>query len=318
MPVQHTLDVRTIPPATRHATIFQTYDELENGASFTLLNDHDPKPLLYQFQAEHTGQFTWEYLEEGPDQWRVSIGKLHAFAQLTIGEILADDYRKAEVFQRHSIDYCCGGNRTIAEASHLAGVDIKVLQLELNEIQSTVTAQTLDRYGDWSLDLLIHYILENHHNWLKVKIPEMLPVVQKVAQVHGESHPETVEIESLFQELVNDLIPHMQKEEIVLFPYLENLIAAQKSGQVLPAPFFGSLENPISGMEADHESVGSLMESINKLSVKYTVPKDACSSFRLVYSFLAEFEADLHQHIHLENNIIFPKARAMANELGVL
>ena len=200
----------------------------------------------------------------------------------------------------------------------MVGMDIDELLSELNDVQNSKGGGSLDRFGDWSVELLIHYILENHHNWLKTKIPEMLPIVQKVAGVHGDTHPETMEISKLFQEMVNDLIPHMQKEEIVLFPYLEKLTIAMHSGTEPPHPFFGSLENPLSGMEADHETVGSIMASINKLSKNYTVPEDGCASFQLVYGFLAEFEADLHQHIHLENNILFPKARALARELGVL
>jgi len=317
MTEQNTLDARAIEPAKKHPTIFQTYAALEYGSSFILLNDHDPKPLFYQFQNDYPGQFTWEYLEQGPEKWRVAIGKIMAFAQVTVGEIIADDFRKAEVFKRHGIDFCCGGSTTIAEASQMAGMDIDELLSELNEVKNSIGSSSLNRFGDWPMDFLIRYILENHHNWLKTKIPDMLPVVQKVAGVHGVSHPETIEISNLFQEMVNDLIPHMQKEEIVLFPYLENLIAAKNSGNAPPAPFFGSIENPLSGMEADHEAVGSIMASINKLSHNYTVPEDACSSFQLVYSFLAEFEADLHQHIHLENNILFPKARALAKDLGV-
>ena len=189
---------------------------------------------------------------------------------------------------------------------------------ELNNLPAPTGSETLNRYDSWSIDLLIQYILENHHNWLKTKIPEILPVVQKVAEVHGENHPETIRIAALFQQVVDDLTPHMQKEELVLFPYLQQLTAARVSGNEPPRPFFGSVENPIAGMEADHEAVGKLVDTIRELSRDYTIPENTCASFKLLYGFLTEFEADLHQHIHLENNLLFPKARALARELGVL
>lgn len=311
------IDARKIAPLEKHPTIFQLYDDLPPGEHFILVNDHEPRPLHHQFKNERPGQFTWEYLEQGPEIWRVAIGKQVSVAEPTIGEIIAQDFRKAEVFKRHGIDFCCGGKKSLSQASSEVGIDPQVLRAELNSATREPGGGTLDRFQTWSIPLLIHYILENHHNWLKTKLPEMMPLVQKVSQVHGANHPETVEIASVFQAIVDDLVPHLQKEEIMLFPYINKMMAAERAGEEPPRPVFGSVEHPLRGMEADHEVVGQLMDSIRELSGNYTVPEDACASFRLVYGFLNELEDDLHQHIHLENNILHPKVRDLAQKLGV-
>ncbi|MCF7801221.1 MAG: iron-sulfur cluster repair di-iron protein [Candidatus Marinimicrobia bacterium] len=311
------IDARKIAPREKHPTIFQVFDDLPAGEHFILVNDHEPRPLNHQFQNERPGEFTWEYLEQGPEIWRVAIGKLESVAEPTVGEIIAQDFRKAEVFKRHGIDFCCGGKKSLSQASSEAGIDPQVLKAELNDATTEAGIGSLDRFQTWSIPLLIQYILENHHNWLKTKLPEMVPLVQKVSKVHGANHPETVKIASVFQAIVDDLVPHMQKEEIMLFPYIEKIVAAERSGEEPPRPVFGSVENPLRGMEADHEVVGELMDSIRALSQDYTIPEDACASFRLVYGFLSEMEDDLHQHIHLENNILHPKVRELAQKLGV-
>ncbi|MCF7797433.1 MAG: iron-sulfur cluster repair di-iron protein [Lentisphaeria bacterium] len=311
------IDARQIAPREKHPTIFQMFDNLAAGEHFILVNDHEPRPLYHQFKNEHPGQFTWEYLEQGPEIWRVAIGKPESVVDPTVGEIIAADFRKAAVFKRHGIDFCCGGNKSLSQAGKEAGIDPEVLRSELNSAQWEPGGGTLDRFQTWSISLLIHYIIENHHNWLKTKLPEMTPLVQKISKVHGANHPETVKIAAIFQSVVDDLVPHLQKEEIVLFPYIEKMVAAEKSGEEPPRPVFGSVENPIRGMEADHQVVGELMDSIRELSGNYTVPEDACASYRMVYGFLSELADDLHQHIHLENNILHPKVRALAQKLGV-
>ena len=312
------LDAREIKPPEKHQTIFNKYDDLQAGEQFVLVNDHDPKPLFNQFHKQRTGRFTWEYLEQGPEVWRVAIGKPGNLSEPTVAEIVAHDFRTASIFKRHGIDFCCGGNQTLSQASESAGIETRELLAELNTTQPQAGTVSLDRFGDWSIELLISYILENHHNWLKARIPEMQPVMKKVAKVHGEHHPELIQIADIFQSVVDDLIPHLQKEEIILFPYVQKLVVAKTSGEAAPRPFFGSVANPISGMEADHETVGELMASLRKLSADYRIPEDACGSYRMVYQFLEELEADLHQHIHLENNILFPRVRDLASELNVL
>lgn len=311
------VDARNLAPQVRHSTIFQIFDDLAAGQQFILTNDHEPRPLFYQFQNERPGQFTWEYLEQGPETWRIAIGKSEDNAEPTVGEIMADDFRKAEVFKRHGIDFCCGGNRSLSQACKEASVDPQILMAELRTATPQIGSGALDRFQTWSIPLLIQYILENHHNWLKTKMPEMLPVVQKVAWVHGDNHPETVKIAGIFQEIVDELIPHMQKEEIMLFPYIEKMAAADQTGNEPPRPVFGPVENPLRAMEADHRVVGELMDSIRELSQDYTLPDDACASFQLVYGFLSEFEADLHQHLHLENNVLHPQVRMLAEKQGV-
>jgi len=310
------LDVTVIEPRLKHPTIFQKFDELGKGDSFIIHNDHDPKPLYYQLLAERGNVFTWQYQEEGPKWWKVQISKLkEGEKESTIGELVSKDFRRAEVFKKFGLDFCCGGKMTLTEACKEKGIDVVHVEKELKASQEKPAAPWQD-YNSWELGFLADYILNTHHKYVVAAIPVIQEYTKKVAQVHGENHPEAVEIAKDFQVVADELISHMAKEEMMLFPYIKQLADAKKSGLSMEPSPFGTIANPIRMMEMEHEAVGNVMENIKRLSSNYTPPVDACTTFRLAYAKLKEFEDDLHQHIHLENNILFLKAVALEKELA--
>lgn len=235
-------------------------------------------------------------------------------AQTLIRDVVADDFRTAVVFQRHGLDFCCGGGRSIAEASQAKGVDPDVIMGELAALRETPN-DGAPAFNTWGLDLLVDYIVDNHHRFVRRLTPALKAYTEKVARVHGANHPETVKIAGLFDKIATDLTMHMQKEENILFPYIKALAEADRTGTPLPVPFFGAIENPIRMMEAEHADAGNDMEQIRTLSNTFTPPAEACTTFRVSYQELQAFECDLHQHVHLENNILFPKAIELERKL---
>jgi len=225
----------------------------------------------------------------------------------TVGELVADDYRKAEVFKKFGIDFCCGGGKTVREVCEKKGVDYAQLQRELLEAEKRESSDNTN-FNEWRLDALADYIVEKHHAYVKENIPLLLEFSKKVARVHGHANPEVVQIADLFQQAADELLHHMMKEEHMLFPYVRELTNRQGNGGSGLPPSFGTVQNPIRMMEMEHEQVGDLLKQIGVLSNNYTPPAHACNTYRVEYFKLKEFEDDLHRHIHLENNILFPKA----------
>lgn len=302
-----TLDVTLIEPRLKHPTIFERFDSLCDGESLTIHNDHDPKPLYYQLLAERGAIFKWEYLEEGPLSWKVMITKNTLNDGETIGEIVANDYRKAEVFKKFGLDFCCGGNKTLREACNKKGVEISEVESALKKLEEQSGKAIID-FNTMELDTLIDHIINKHHTYVNNSLPMLLELSNKVGKVHGESHPETTYIARLVAEVAEELKAHMYKEEQVLFPYVKELVNNMRDGKEVKPPQFGSVEYPIRMMEQEHETAGRKLEQIRDLSEDFTLPAEACTSYKILYAKLAEFEADLHQHVHLENNILFPKA----------
>lgn len=306
---ENILNVTLLEPKQKHPTIFVRFDELMEGESLTLHNDHDPKPLYYQLLGERGNIFTWEYLEQGPEWWKVKISKrITGENEETLGQIATRDLRKAQVFKKYGLDFCCGGKKTVKEACAEKGLDVTKVEQELQHadtIQSNVRPLS---YDDWSLDFLADFILNTHHSYVKKTLPDIKAYAEKVRKVHGDRHPELIRIYQLVEEVYAELMSHMIKEEKVLFPYVKELVAAKAGIKPLLAAHFGSVKAPINMMEMEHEIVGKNLDEIRILSNNYQLPEDACASYSLLYRMLEEFEDDLHLHIHLENNILFPKA----------
>lgn len=309
------LDVTVIEPRFKHPTIFEHFDALSGGQAFIIHNDHDPKPLYYQMIAERGQIFNWEYLLEGPDFWEVKITKLNDGEKSeTIGEMVASDYRKAEVFRKYGLDFCCGGKKTLEKACEKKGLDVVEVKKALKAVEDDFTTNTED-YNSWELDFLADYIINKHHKYIENSHPMLFEFSQKVARVHGSRHAEVVDIAHYYNEVAEELQLHMHKEEMILFPYIKELAIAKRNGTPMERPQFGSIQNPINMMEAEHESAGGNMEKIRELSNNFTPPEDACNSYRVLFAKLKEYEADLHHHIHLENNILFKKAIELEKEL---
>jgi len=224
----------------------------------------------------------------------------------TVAEVVTQNIKTAHVFKKYGIDFCCGGGITVEKACTKNGVDYAVLEKELNDVDEKVS-KTFD-YDSWDLSFLIDHILNIHHTYVEQNIPILIQYANKVAKVHGHHYSEVIEINELFMEVAQELTSHMKKEELILFPYVKQLVNSKKKGVSPKTPHFGTVNNPIQMMENEHESAGDIFKTIAKLSSNYTPPEGACNTFKALYSKLEEFEQDLHQHIHLENNILFPKS----------
>lgn len=302
-----TLDVTKIEPKRKHPLIFEMFDALNPGQTLIIFNDHDPKPLYYQLLAERGQVFKWQYIENGPLEWKVAITKnINDSQETTIGEMSRADIRKIEVFKKFGIDFCCGGHKTLQEACTEKGLDIHQIEAELKQ-NSGNSGQHL-AYDEWQLDFLCEYIVQRHHNYIRKQIPELLELSKKVMQVHSNSHKELIALNSLIETLTSELSAHIKKEEVVLFPYIKQIEIADKTGEALPFPSFGSVHTPINMMIMEHESAGEILEEMSITTNRYSLPEDACNSYRYLFSLIQQFEDDLKLHIHLENNILFPKA----------
>ena len=232
-----------------------------------------------------------------------------------IGELVAQDYRTASVFKKYDIDFCCQGNRTIGDACSSEQIDESLVVSDLNALLDAPTGSTID-YKSWPLDLLADYIEKKHHRYVVEKTLEIQPYLNKICSVHGGRHPELFEIKAHFNATAEALAQHMKKEELILFPYVRQMVQAQQDHSKWESAPFGSVQNPIEMMMEEHSTEGDRLRKIESLSNNYTAPADACNTYMVAIALLKEFEQDLHLHIHLENNILFPKAIALEKELS--
>lgn len=311
MSTTDTLDVTKIEPRLKHPTIFEHFDALNPGENFTIHNDHDPKPLYYQLLGERGNIFSWEYLQEGPQIWLVKIAKNgvdKAGNIETVGSIAAKDYRKAEVFKKFGIDFCCGGEKSLKEASAEAGISEELLKTELEKANLVTTSPSQD-YNKWALDFLADYIKNTHHQYVKETAPIINGLADKVANAHGAQHPELIDVAERVKGLMTDLLGHLVKEESILFPNIKTLVSKREQGD--KSPLEGSLNKAIELMHDEHDHAGEDLRYIRKITHDYALPADACNSYVYLFEKLKEFEDDLFRHIHLENNILFPKAIAL-------
>ena len=236
---------------------------------------------------------------------------METLQERTVAEIVAANYKAADVFKKYGIDFCCGGKVGLAEICSKKGIDLSEIESDLESV--TNQKESAHDFDRWELDFLVDYIINQHHTYVAENIPLIIQYSDKVANVHGENYPETVEINRLFHMVAAELQAHMQKEERILFPYVKQLVGAKKAGMPMPVAPFGTVNNPIKMMEEEHETAGDIFKQIAKLSNNYTPPLAACTTYRVLYAKLQDFETDLHKHIHLENNILFPKASILEN-----
>lgn len=238
---------------------------------------------------------------------------METLEKITIGEFVARDFRTAAVFTKFGIDFCCKGGRTIDEACEKKGINPSEVLKEVEAVLEVKNDGGVD-FNSWPLDLLAEYIEKTHHKYVEEKTQVLLQFLDKLCKVHGSQHLELFEINELFVESSRDLAVHMKKEELILFPFVKKMAGSHLSGQPVAMPPFGTVENPIAMMKEEHENEGERFRRIAELSNNYTPPADACNTYKVTFAMLDEFERDLHKHIHLENNILFPKAVALENE----
>jgi len=227
----------------------------------------------------------------------------------TVRELTLEIPWATRVFEKMGIDYCCGGARPFQEACAAAGVSTDEVVKSLEQArEAAAPGEEPTEWGTQPLSKLTSYIVARHHVFTRDELARLDALLSKVCSVHGQNHAELFRIQSLFQDLNRDLTPHMQKEEMVLFPYIEQMEAAARAGSAAPVPFFGTVRNPIRMMMMEHDTAGEILKQIRQISGGFTVPADGCISYQTLYKALEALEQDLHQHIHLENNILFPRA----------
>lgn len=220
----------------------------------------------------------------------------------TIGQIVTDNLEAAAVLERLHLDYCCGGKQTLKEACQKKGLSFDDVLSQLQRLKPMDTAQP--RLSDWSLTELCDHIVATHHQYIRESVPRLTQLIDKVSRVHGERNPKLIEVKRVFSGLVAELIPHMMKEEHVLFPFCRQLDVATEQPQF----HCGSVQGPIHVMEAEHEHAGEALSMLRYLSSDYTPPEWACQTYRVMLFELERFEADMHRHVHKENEILYPKA----------
>jgi len=218
-----------------------------------------------------------------------------------IGDIVTDNFKASEVFKKYGIDFCCGGNVPLKQACVEKKIDIEVLSQELMELAEQ-PPDAAHNFKEWNLGFLCDYIVNTHHQTVAKLLPQVLAYTRKIADVHGSHHPELLQIATLFSQINDELVPHLKNEEELLFPAIKDVL---KTGS---AQSKETIKSEIARMSKEHEFAGEAMDKINKLSSGYQLPGDACNSYMVAFKLLEQFEDDLHIHVHLENNIVYPRA----------
>jgi regulator of cell morphogenesis and NO signaling len=226
----------------------------------------------------------------------------------TVREIAVEMPHATRVFEKLGIDYCCGGLKSLEAACAAANLSIDEVTQSL---EATSPVEANQEWGSGALGELVAHIIDTHHNYVKSEVPRIEALASKVNSVHGANHPELLRVKEVFHGLGAELASHMMKEENILFPYITRMEQSIQAGRPAARPPFGSVGNPIHMMMMEHDSAGDALRELRRITSDYTPPADGCISYQTLYRALLEFEADLHQHIHLENNILFPRAIAM-------
>ena len=311
MTAKFTLDVTVIESKRKHPTIFEHFDQLQPKESFIIHNDHDPKPLYYQLLAERGQCFNWTYLLSGPEIWEVVIQKRDTENTETIGQLSAADFRKAQVFKNFGLNFSCHGQKTIDEACAEKQVDPTKVKEAINHL-STPDDIALN-YNDWSLTLLISFIIHRHHLYVKTHLPELLHLSHNLAKLSDD--PTLKKIEQLTIILEKELSAHLHKEEVILFPYISALTKFEENPETITSFGFSTINTPVNVMMTEHESSDEIIAEIEKtLSTVQTLSQNS-PQYNFYRESLKAFADDLDTHIHLENNILFPKAIALEKEL---
>ena len=236
-----------------------------------------------------------------------------ATATKTVREYAVENSNATRIFESLGIDYCCGGHKPLAEACAAANVTPEEFLARLEEAESQVSNNATQKHWQKeSITALIEHIVSTHHVYVKTEIPRIRELLAKVVSVHGQNHAELLRVQEIFSVLAQELTSHLTKEEQILFPYLVQMDAAT-SGTTVPAYCFGTVQNPIRMMMFEHDAAGDALRDLREVTADYTTPPDACISYKTLYEAISTFEKDLHQHIHLENNLLFPRALELEN-----
>lgn len=226
-------------------------------------------------------------------------------AQNKVGEIVANDFRTATLFKESGIDFCCGGDKSLTEVCEEKGINYTQFVRQIDLLTQNPISDN-QNFKEWELPFLCDYIMNTHHRFVLKNLPELVFYTQKIADVHGENHPELTEVASLFLQINEELLQHLKKEEEILFPAIKlAFISPSKENNK-------TIISEITRMQGEHEFAGGAMDKINVLTNHYFIPEDACNTYKVALRLLEQFEDDLHIHVHLENNILYPKALKLA------
>jgi len=236
-----------------------------------------------------------------------NMQNVNSVTDRTIGEIVAGDYRTAAVFEKHGIDFCCGGKIALSAVCQAKGIDPGTITREIEAAKSTPVDRS-QNYTAWTLSFLADYIINTHHSYLKENTGQIAAYAHKIAEVHGARHPEVVEIAAIFDEIATDMAAHLREEEEVFFPAVKRVEATQKAGTAPEAKDIETIKRSLEKLSHEHDEIGDAAHKIRHLAKGYAIPDDVCNTFMVTYQKLNEFEDDLHKHVHLENNILFQKA----------
>lgn len=233
-------------------------------------------------------------------------------AQTKVSKIVAQNYKTAKVFSNYGIDFCCNGGIPLSDACEEKGANLDTV---LQELSIELSLDDKDNVKHLPMPEMVDYIVETHHEYVRKTAPLLSAYLEKLCTVHGGRHPELFEIKKHFDSSADALMSHMKKEENILFPFIKDMVAANAAGKAVEAPDFGHIDNPIAMMEDEHTVEGERFRTIAELTDEYTAPSDGCQTYKVCFAILEEFEQDLHRHIHLENNILFPKSKQMFQEM---
>jgi regulator of cell morphogenesis and NO signaling len=237
-----------------------------------------------------------------------------AFVHRSLKDLVADDVRTISVLERYGLDYCCHGSQTLEQAAHRHGASLDEVVGALASLGDPAESGYPAEWED--LAALTRHIVEHHHGYVRGITPTIHRWLEKLVERHGTNHPELAGVRDAFEQLSGELSSHMAKEEGILFPYIDDLAAAGRTGGRLPRGPFGTILHPVRAMEAEHEHAEEVLHRLRQLTKGYLPPADGCTTFTLCYDELRRFEADLHRHVHLENNLLFPRALDLENRLS--
>ena len=285
-----TLDVTQLEPRMKHPTVFKYFDALAAGEAFVIENDHDPKPLYYELLAERGNIFTWEYLEQGPEWFKVKIAKNPDENTPQKGSIPEKDVKKAALLKEKGVTFGCSDS-------------------------GTKFPDNKD-YDQWDLGMLADYIVATHHQYIKDNAESLNGLAIKVSEHHGENHPELHRVATSTHHFLQDLLNHITNEEEVLFPVIRQLLIKKDNPSEELSYEAGTLDHPIRILLKEHEIAGEDLNFLRRITNNFAPPKNACNSFTYLYEKLKEFESDLYIHLRIENDYLFPRALKLDEEIA--
>lgn len=325
------LDGISLDPAKKFQTIMDTYNGLQEGESFILHNDHDPKPLYYQLSATKGDVFTWEYLKQGPDIFDIRIGKkilsneqkqnsgIHEEEVYedhiqfpedmpeTVRTLVAKDFRKIKVFEKHQLDYGWKADISIADICAQNGIDESTLRAELKAVESDFSEVIPSHdYYHWGMSFLADFILYTHHKFVKENAERISLLAEEVGTEYGKDNEIIDEIGKSVRPMIDDFMVHMSREEDVLFPAIKQMLRLLQKGEKNKGPG-GAIKNAVIKMEEDHDDTKEFLDAFREVTDNYKTDDKTPDKVKELYRELQLFENDTAIHVHLENNILFPK-----------